>query len=166
MYLEIFKHILEEDIDRFGHSDTATFQPHRGDPDIGSPTRIVASPISHTDAFGINFDGEHIFVSESGFIIYKVKNFANPDLSSVMSLFGNTKELRRAIDTVNGAARRGGKSLKWRTISDKKRENIVKTSKYQSYTFWEFSFDGGNQWYILKPNPVESIKPSKYVKKV
>ena len=166
MYLEIFKEILEEAIDvGFFRNSVVPETPAHGLEYGNRPTSDTFRQVTHDDPSGANFDGEHIFVSESGFIIYKVKNFANPDLSGVMSLFGNTKELRRAIDTVNGAARRGGKPLKWRTISDKKQEKIVKRSKYQSYTFWEFSFDGGNQWFILKPNPVQSIKPSKFVKK-
>ena len=167
MYLAIFKKLLNEAIDVGFFDNTATPETPGHGLEFGNRTTSdVLRQVSHDDPNGVAFDGEHIFVSESGFIIYKVKNFANTDLSGVMALFGNTKELRRAIDTVNGAARRGGKSVKWRTISDRKKENLVKRSKYQSYTFWEFSFDGGSQWYILKPNPVQTLKPSRYVKKV
>ena len=31
-------------------------------------------------------------------------------------------------------------------------------------TFWEFSLDNGNSWYILKPNPVNNMQLSKLKK--
>ena len=105
----------------------------------GHASRDKVLQPSTIDPNGANFDGEHIFVSDNKFMIYKVKNFGNPDIKDTLQFFGNTKELRRAIDIVNGAAKRG----------------------YMSKTFWEFSFDG-NEWYILKPNPVQTLKISKF----
>jgi hypothetical protein len=76
-----------------------------------------------------------------------------------LSLFGNgasaERELRKAIDTVNGAADRNGKSLTYRAIVSEKNPRIK---------FWEFSFDNGQTWYILKPQPVQNMKQSKFNK--
>lgn len=107
---------------------------------------------------------EHIFVSENKFLMYKVKNFGNPDVNDTIQLFGNTVGYRRAYDTVEGAANRGGKSAYFRTISPENEKTKVERSNFMVKTFWEFSFDG-EEWYILKPNPVQVLKISKFIKK-
>ena len=111
------------------------------------------------DRNGANFDGEHIVVSDNRFTFYKVKNFGTTDIKDTLSLFGNgasaERELRKEIDTVNGAADRNGKSLTYRAIVSEKNPRIK---------FWEFSFDYGQTWYILKPQPVQNMKQSKFNK--
>lgn len=117
------------------------------------------------DVNGANFKGENLVVSDNKFMMYKVKNFGNPDIEGTLSLFGNganaEKELRRAIDTLNGAARRNGKYLQYRTITSRSNSSVSEKTGHMRKTFWEFSFDG-NEWYILKPNPVQSLKVSKF----
>lgn len=120
--------------------------------------------VSTIDPNGANFKGEHIIVSNNKFTIYKIKNFGNTDVKDTLQFFGNTKELRKAIDTVNGAATRNGKPLYYRTITPEEKASGAQRSDYMVSTFWEFSFDG-QEWYILKPNPVQSLKISKFIKK-
>lgn len=127
----------------------------------GHSSRDKVLQPSTIDPNGANFDGEHILVSDNKFMIYKVKNFGNPDIKDTLQFFGNTKELRRAIDTVNGAAKRGSKGVYWRTITPESGNAVAKRNGYMSKTFWEFSFDG-SEWYILKPNPVQTLKISKF----
>lgn len=122
----------------------------------------VSQP-STIDWNGENFDGEHIIVSDNKLMIYKIKNFGNTEIKDTLQLFGDTIELRRAIDTVNGAARRGNKRLYWRTITSDSDKGVAKRSDYNVKTFWEFSFNG-NEWFILKPSPVQSLKTSKFSK--
>lgn len=129
----------------------------------GHSTHDEVRQASTIDWNGANFDGEHIIVSDNKFMIYKIKNFGNPDISDSLQLFGNTKELRKAIDTVNGAARRGGKNLYWRTITSDSGKSAAQRTDYNAKTFWEFSFNG-NEWYILKPQPVQTLKMSKFSK--
>lgn len=109
------------------------------------------------DKNGANFEGENILLSDNRFIFYKVKNFGTPDIKDTLSLFGSGAsaevELRRAIDTVNGAADRNGKNLTYRTFASEKKPRTK---------FWEFSFDGGQTWYILKPHPVQNMKESRF----
>lgn len=123
--------------------------------------------VSTFDTNGANFNGEHIFVSDNKFMIYKIKNFGNPDIKGTLSIFGDgskgEKELRRAIDTVNGAAKRNGKGLYYRTITSETNKRKAEMSSYMTNTFWEFSFDR-IEWYIMKPNPVQSLKISKFSK--
>jgi hypothetical protein len=106
---------------------------------------------------------ENLFVSDNKFLIYKVKNFGNPDIKDTMQFFGNTPEFRRAYDTVRGAADRGGKPIYFRTISPESERAKIESHKFMIKTFWEFSFDR-QEWYILKPNPVQSLKISKFTK--
>lgn len=117
------------------------------------------------DTNGENFDGEHIVVSDNKFMMYKVKNFGNPDIQDTLSLFGKgaygEKELRRAIDVLNGAARRNGRLLSYRTITSESNSQMSSRTGYMRKTFWEFSFDG-RDWFIMKPKPVDSPKPSKF----
>lgn len=105
---------------------------------------------------------KNIVVSDNKFTIYKIKNFGNDKIEDTMSFFGgSTVELTRAIHTVNGAAKRNGKPLYYRTITSESNKDISRKRKQMYKTFWEFSFDG-NEWYILKPNPVQSLKISKF----
>lgn len=132
--------------------------------DIGghSSRDEVLQPSTY-DKNGENFTGEHIFVTDNKFIIYKVKNFANPDVKSTKSFFGDSfVELRKAIDTLNGAAKRNGKTLSYRTISPETQKSKVEASSYMYQTFWEYSFDGGKTWYVLIPKPTQNMKLSKF----
>lgn len=104
---------------------------------------------------------EHLFVSDNKFMIYKIKNFGNTEINGTMQFFGNTVEYRRAFDTVNGAANRGGKGVCWRTITPESAKSMAQRNGFMSKSFWEFSFDG-QEWYILKPNPVQTLKISKF----
>jgi len=121
--------------------------------------------VSTIDDNGANFDGEHIVISDNRFIIYKIKNFGTPDIKGTLSLFGKgasgEKELRRAIDTVNGAATRNKKPIMFRTITSESFKGISQKTSHMSNTFWEFSFDG-SEWYILKPKPVQNLKISQF----
>ena len=141
--------------------------PLRTDVGNHSPNDEVRQP-STFDKNGANFDGQHIVVSENRFTFYKVKNFGTTDIKDTLSLFGRgasaEKELRRAIDTVNGAADRNGRFLRYRTITSETKKAISERTSYMSNTFWEFSFNG-SEWYILKPNPVQSMKLSTFVQK-
>lgn len=120
------------------------------------------------DRNGANFKGEHIILSDNKFTFYKVKNFGTPDISGTLSFFGKgsngEKELRRAIDTLNGAADRNGRYLRYRTITSESNKSMSEKTNYMSGTFWEYSFDG-SEWYILMPNPSQKMKISKLVRK-
>ena len=141
--------------------------PLRTDVGNHSASQEVRQP-STFDRNGVNFKGEHIILSDSMFMIYKVKNFGNPDINGTLSLFGGgangEKELRRCIDILNGAADRNGKSLSYRTITCTSNQKLSEKSGYMAKTFWEFNL-GGQEWYILKPNPIQNIKVSKLLRK-
>lgn len=121
---------------------------------------------STIDFNGERLDAEMVCLSDTKFTIYKVKNFGNDRIDSTLSFFGKNangeKMFRNAIDTLYGAAKRNGKNVIFRTIASvtnsPKRNSIYKT-------FWEFSFDNGNTWYILKPNPVQNMIASKLIQK-
>lgn len=103
---------------------------------------------------------EHFFVSEQKFEFYKIKHFGRKDINDTLQFFGgDTRELSKAINTVNGAARRNGKFIRYRTITPEKFKNIAIRKDYMYRTFWEFTFDN-QQWYILKPSPVQNLKQS------
>lgn len=126
----------------------------------------VVSQVSTFDTNGENFRTEnHCVVSNNKFMFYKVKNFGTDRIDSTLSLFGSgangEKELRRAIDTLNGAAMRNGRGVSYKTITSDTFKQASAHSGHLSKTFWEFSFDGGNTWNILKPNPVQDMKQSK-----
>lgn len=135
----------------------------------GHSANDTVSQVSTFDHNGENFNtnGNNLFVSDNKFIIYKIKNFGNDKIDSTLSLFGRgagaEKELRKAIDTVNGAATRNNRSVRWRTVTSEASKRISERSGRMSKTFWEFSFDGGNTWYILKPQPVQNMQQSKLV---
>ena len=117
------------------------------------------------DTNGANFRGKNYILTPNQFMIYKVKNFGSPDIQSTMSIFGKgsagEKELRRAIDLVNGAATRNGKNVMYRTFTSEETDKQSLKSGRILGTFWEFSLDGGQTWCILKPSPVTSMKISK-----
>lgn len=117
------------------------------------------------DRNGANFRGSNKVLNPNQFMIYKIKNFGSPDINSTMDLFGKgssgEKELRRAIDLVNGAATRSGRNVLYRTFTSEEFDSQSEKSGRILYTFWEFSLDGGQTWCILKPEPVTSMKISK-----
>ena len=182
--MENIRNIVREVIREFineGRFDT-TATPHNSHTDVsrnlgynplyadngGHSAHDVVSQVSTFDTNGQNFrSGNNIVVSDNKFIIYKIKNFGNDKIESTLSLFGRgagaEKELRRSIDTINGAATRNRRSVKYRTITSETFQGTSKRTGQMSKTFWEFSLDGGNTWYILKPNPIQSMQPSKLV---
>lgn len=152
------------------HSDARRelgHNPLRTDVGNHSANDEVRQP-STFDRNGANFQGTHIVLSENMFKIYKIKNFGNLDVVDTLSFFGRgtsgEKELRRAIDILNGAADRNGKTLSYRTITSESNKGISERTSYMKNTFWEYSFNG-NDWYILIPNPVQTMKLSKLVRK-
>ena len=127
----------------------------------------VVSQVSTVDHNGAKFvSGCHYVVSDDKIRQYKQVNFGNENLKSTMDFFGEGAkgeiELRREIDRLNGAAKRNRRPLKWRTIIPKEKAAISRRSGHMLYTFWEFSLNGGNSWYILIPNAVEKMKPSNF----
>ena len=171
MFADIFRNVINECFNNLlnegdwfkqsTHPEPRTHDDHHNG--SHSPVDSVVQP-STEDWEGAKFNGEHIIVSPNKFIIYKIKNFANPDLKGSMSFFNNTKDLRKAIDTVNGGAKRNGRSVLWRTITSQEFEKIARRNDFMSYTFWEFSLNGGSTWLILKPSPLQTPKESKFVK--
>lgn len=115
----------------------------------------------------IDWDGERfgadevIPLSDNAYMTYKIKNFGTPDRKSTADFFGNDNALVNAIHTLYGAGRRNGKRVKFRVFipasNPPKKNSMIRT-------FWEYSFDNGKTWYIMKPNPTQSMKPSKYGK--
>ena len=103
------------------------------------------------------------------FDIHKIKNFGTDRITATIDLFGKgsngEKNFRKEIDIMNGAARRNGRYLMYRTITSA--SNQIKSEKTQgmSGTFWEFSYDGGNTWYIMKPNGTQTMQQTKLIKK-
>lgn len=139
--------------------------------DVGShSSNDVLSQPSTFDKNGENFvTDDNIVLSDNKFTIYKIKNFGNDNIQSTLDFFGKgkngEKNLRKEIDTLNGASTRNGKSLIYRTITSQSYKNKSENSGKMLYTFWEFSFDNGATWYILKPNGTQNMKPSKLIKK-
>lgn len=128
----------------------------------------VVSQVSTVDDNGANFDSgdRHYCISEKNMMKYKWYNFKNPDVKSTMDFFGNNMtELRREIDRLNGAATRNGKTLIYRTITSKDRASASDRSDHMLYTFWEFSFDNGQTWYVMIPNGADKMKKSTMVTK-
>ena len=134
----------------------------------GHSSRDVSPLVSTYDTNGANFRTDNnIVLSDNKFIIYKIKNFGNDSIESTLSLFGRgaggEKELRRAIDTINGAALRNGRSVKYRTITSEAFKASSKRTNQMAKTFWEFSLDNGSTWNILKPEPIQNLQQSKLV---
>lgn len=126
----------------------------------------VVSQVSTFDDNGSNFRSgkEHYCISDRDFIKYKMQNFGNARLKSTMDFFGgNEVELRREIDRLNGAAKRNDRGLMWRTITCESKSALSNRTDHMLYTFWEFSFNGGDNWYIMKPNAVDNMKESVFV---
>lgn len=122
---------------------------------------------STVDWNGANFGANEVIpLSNNGLVIYKIKNFGSDNIDSSLSFFGKGAkgevEFRKAIDTLYGAARRNGKNVIFRTIVSA--ENPPKPNSFVK-TFWEYSFDNGNTWYIMKPRPTQTMTPSKLVRK-
>lgn len=121
---------------------------------------------STIDFNGAKLDAEMITLSDNGYMIYKIKNFGDDKKKSTLDFFGRSAEgekaFRCAIDTIYGAGSRNGRRPIFRTISATS-ANVRKNSI--SNCFWEFSFDGGNEWFIVKPNPVQNMNKSKLLRK-
>lgn len=66
---------------------------------------------------------------------------------------------------MNGAAARNGRYLIYRIITSVSNEAKSKSTGHMSGTFWEFSYDMGNTWYIMKPNGTQNMTPSKLIRK-
>lgn len=130
-----------------------------------SPADSITQP-STIDFNGERLDAEPIYLSDNKFTIYKIKNFDTDKIESTLSFFGKgangEKEFRKAIDTLYGAAKRNGKNVIFRTISSS--SNPASRNSVRN-AFWEFSFDNGNTWYIMKSSPIQSLKQSKLIQK-
>lgn len=137
----------------------------------GHAANDVVAQVSTVDFNGENFktNGNDLCVTNNKFMIYKIKNFGNDKIESTLSLFGRgamgEKELRRAIDTVNGAATRNRRPVEWRTVTSSSNKRISDSTGKMSNTFWEFSLDGGSTWNIMKPNPIQNLQPTKVLLK-
>lgn len=132
----------------------------------GHASNDQLSQPSTVDWNGINFttNGNDIVVSDNKFMFYKMKAFGTDRIKCTKDLFKNDKELRKAIDIVNGAASRGFKSVYWRCVTSQSSESKSQKSGKMLDTFWEFSFNK-TDWYFLKPNPVQELKKSSLVLK-
>lgn len=155
---------------QFPHNSRSHRERNVGNPIIGHgngshSNQDVTSQVSTVDDNGANFTSSdrHYCISDKNFLKYKSAHFDNTSIKSTMDFFGgNTENLRREIDLLNGAAKRNGKALYYRTITSKTNKKKSQMSGRMSNTFWEFSFDGIN-WYLLLPNAVEKMKKSKLV---
>lgn len=134
--------------------------------DVGnhSANDTLSQPSTY-DKNGKNFvSDEHIVLSDNMFTIYKIKNFGTDSIESTMSLFGSgaqgEKELRRALDVLNGGADRNNRNIRYRTITSVSNNTSSQRSEHMRKTFWEFSVNNGEEWYILKPDPIVKMKPS------
>lgn len=134
-----------------------------------SSNDTVAQP-STFDRNGATFKSkDNVVLSDNKFIIYKIKNFGTDKISSTMDLFGRgangEKSFRKEIDIMNGAAKRNGRHLLYRTITSISNADKSNSTGNMSNTFWEFSYDGGNTWYIMKPNGTQDMRASKLIRK-
>lgn len=132
----------------------------------GHSSRDNITQPSTIDFNGEKLDAEPIYLSDNGMIIYKNNNFGNINIKETLSFFGGganaERNFRKAIDIIYGAGKRNGKRPIFRTISPtslQRKRNSIRD------TFWEFSFDNGNTWFILKPEPVQNMKESKLKRK-
>lgn len=134
-----------------------------------TPNDVLSQP-STFDRNGATFkSSDNIVLSDNKFTIYKIKNFNTDKISSTMDLFGKgangERSFRKEIDIMNGAAARNGRHLIYRTITSVSNEAKSKSTGHMSNTFWEFSYDNGNTWYIMKPNGTQNMTPSKLIRK-
>lgn len=132
--------------------------PLRTDVGNRSANDEVGQPSTY-DKNGIGFKpSETYHLSKNKFMIYKLKNYGNPDVKGTISFFGNgaegEKNFRRNIDALNGAADRASRSLYYRVFYNENDENFNKS-------FWEYSFDGVS-WYLLLPNAPLKLKKSEF----
>lgn len=137
----------------------------------GHASNDILSQPSTFDKNGATFTSDtNIILSDNKFIIYKIKNFGTDKIDATINLFGQgakgEKLLRREIDVMNGAAQRNGRNLIYRTITSNSNEQRSKKTNRMSNTFWEFSFNNGDTWYIVKPNGTQSMQESKLIKKI
>lgn len=131
-----------------------------------SNTDNITQP-STKDFNGERLDAEPIYLSDEKMRFYKIANFKNDNIKSTLDFFGNSadgeKSFRNTIDTIYGAANRNGRQVIFRTISSSN-DNVRRNSIMKS--FWEFSFDNGDNWYIVKPNAVQNMTQSKLKRKI
>lgn len=151
------------------HNSRSHRERNVGNPIIGHgngshSNQDVVSQVSTYDIFGAGFDGQHCILGDNKFKKYLETNFNNEILHSTMDFFGDDanglRSLRREIDRLNGAAERNGRGLLWRTITPKAKLKIALKNGFMLYTFWEYSFNNGKNWYILVPNAIDKMKNS------
>jgi hypothetical protein len=174
----VLKRILDESPNQlYGNSTVAIHDRNRegnsdNPTDVGRGDRtsdeVLRQPSTY-DKNGSEFNtGIHIFLKPNQMQIYKYKAFNSTTINSTLDIFGTnpsiaTKELRRAIDQLNGGAKRNNTTVHYRTLSDETFRDKVEKSNYQLYTFWEYRFNGRGEYFLLRPNPIISQKPSPYV---
>ena len=173
----LIENIIREYIEEAGrfaggptpHNSRSHREGNVGNPIIGHgngnhSNQDVAPQVSTFDIFGANFNGQHCVLGDNKFKNYVTANFNNEKIRSTMDFFGDNArglgDLRREIDRLNGAAERGGRRLMWRTVTPKEKLRIALKNGFMLYTFWEYSFNGGKNWYVLVPNSIEKMKPS------
>lgn len=136
----------------------------------GHSSNDILSQPSTYDKNGSRFTtNNNIILSDNKFTIYKIKNFGTDKINATIDLFGHgasgEKLLRKEIDIMNGAATRNGKGLMYRTITSETFEQRSRKTHFMTNTFWEFSFNNGVTWYILKPNGTQNMQESKLIRK-
>ena len=146
MYMKYIKRIIDECVRKALYEDVydTTATPYlsktRPQTNTGNPTSVavggraandVLRQKSRTTHDEENFvSKENIVISDNKFTIYKIKNFGNDKIDGTMNFFGNsTVELARAINTMNGAAKRNGKQLYYRTITSESNKKASETSQ-------------------------------------
>lgn len=134
-----------------------------------TPNDVLGQP-STFDRNGASFTTDNnITLSDNKFMIYKIKNFGTDKITATIDLFGRgangEKKFRKEIDIMNGAATRNSRGLLYRTITSDSSQKRSKSSGKMANTFWEFSFDNGKTWYIMKPNGTQTMQPSKLIRK-
>ena len=176
----LIEKIVKDCINEFRYKDTATpintrtsrtanlgYNPLSQDYGNHSNQDAV-SQVSTIDYNGANFyPSDKLKLSDNKFMFYKVKHFKSDTISSTLDFFGKgskaEKELRKAIDTLNGAAERNNKNLIYRIVTSDSNKELAEKTSFMKGAFWEFSFDNGSTWYILVPNPVQNMIQSKLV---
>lgn len=136
----------------------------------GHPVNDILAQPSTFDTNGANFKTNNsIVLSDNKFTIYKIKNFGTDKISATIDLFGRgssgEKNMRKEIDIMNGVARRNGRYLMYRTITSESNQSKSRNTQGFLGTFWEFSYDNGNTWYIMKPNGTQSMRQTKLIRK-
>lgn len=146
------------------HRERNVGNPIIGHGNGGHSNQDVVSQPSTYDIFGAGFDGQHCVVGINKFKNYLDTCFSGRKIKSTMDFFGNNAEglrqIRCEIDRLNGSAERNGRKLIWRTITPKDKIRIELKSGFMLNSFWEYSFNGGQTWYVLVPNSIYTMKPS------